>query len=201
MIHESSPWKAQLLRDATLVARWAATEAASESRSFRIERRVFLAAYAMRKLDEGLKVSTAVLGTTIAARKFSSTGPGFSSHTNYGFDRYFDLTKPQLVQLPRRQLLNLLIHSLAFVEVLDETDTYTGFMVTSDHERERGLFQVHLNDYLALMREVGRDYPSSAMSAFDSGTKRWINWVGHGDPPPDVVRRVNDALGRAPRDT
>jgi hypothetical protein len=142
-----------------------------------------------------------VLGTTIPALKFSSTGPGFSSHTNYGFDRYFDLTKPHPVQLPRRQLLNLLIHSLAYVEVLDEGDAYEGFMVTSDYERERGLFRVDLKDYLGLMREFGRDYPSSLVSAFDWGTNRWVNWAGHGDPPPDVVRRLNKAMVSTPPDT
>jgi hypothetical protein len=159
-----------------------------------------MAAYAMRKLDDALKVSTAVLGATIPALKFDSTGPGFSSHTNYGFDRYFDLTKPQSVDLPRRRLLNLLIHSLAYVEVLGEGEAYEGFMATSDQERERGLLQVGLKDYLGLMREVGRDYPSSLLSAFDWGTNKWVNWAGHGDPPPDVVRRLNKALVSTPPD-
>jgi hypothetical protein len=199
VIHESAPWKAQLLRDATLIARWAG-ETSSESRSFRIERRVFLAAYAMRKLDDALKVSTAVLGGAIPALKFNSTGPGFASHNNYGFDRYFDLSTPQSVELPRRRLLNLLIHSLAYVEVLGEDEAYEGFMVTSDQERERGLFQVDLTDYLGLMREVGRDYPSSLLSAFDWGTNKWINWAGQGDPPPEFVRRFNKALASTPRD-
>jgi hypothetical protein len=157
MIHDSGPWKAQLLRDATLLERWAQEPEPSESRSFRIERRVFLAAYAMRKLDEALKVSTALLGEPMLVQQFDSTRPGYAAHNSYGFDRYFDLEHPRPAELPRRRLLNMLIHSLAYIEVVGDAGTYDGFMVTSDRERERGLFQIDLTAYTRLMREAGWD--------------------------------------------
>ncbi len=103
MIHESEPWKAHLLRDATLLERWARELGPSESRSFRIERRVFLAAYTMRKLDETLKLSTALLGEPMQVQLFDSTRPGYAAHNNIGFDAYFDLEHPCPVELPRRQ--------------------------------------------------------------------------------------------------
>jgi len=192
MIHESGPWKAQLLRDATLLERWAREPEPSETRSFRIERRVFLAAYAMRKLDEGLKLSTALLGKPIQVQRFDSTRPGYAAHTSYGFDRYFDLKHPRSAELPRRDLLNMLIHSLAYIEVVGDAGTYDGFMVTSDRERERALFEVDLAAYTKLMREAGRDYPSEIRRAFDANRGRWITWTGHGDPPPEVQRRLRE---------
>ncbi len=51
-------------------------------------------------------------------------------------------------------LLNMLIHSLAYIEVVGDTGAYEGFMVTSDREREHGLFQVDMAVYTTLMREV-----------------------------------------------
>ena len=186
MIHDSSPWKSHLARDADLIERWAAKRGHSERRSLLIERKAFLAAYAMRKLDEAAKLSTATLGTSMCVQRFPRTRTGYSEVNSHRYDKFFDLKNPIQVELPRRRLLNLLIHSLVFVEVLGEAETYEAFMVTSDRDQAKGLVQVEVASFVALMRLVANDFPSSARRTLDTTTGRWRTWTGHGEPPPEA---------------
>lgn len=184
MIHESAPWKAHLSRDAELIERWAAKPTPSERRSFLIERKVFLAAYAMRKLDDARKLSTDLLSGPLEITRFPPTRQDFSGSENHRFERFFDLGKPLRQTMPARRVLNLLVHSLVFVEVLTEAGTCDAFMVTSDHESTKGLARVAIADFVHLMRRAANDFPSCiVMFRDESGRERY--WAGHGAPPPE----------------
>ncbi|KRE15072.1 hypothetical protein ASE63_17700 [Bosea sp. Root381] len=100
MIHESAPWKAHLVRDARLIERWAAKPKHSERRSFLIERKVFLAAYAMRKLDDGIKLSD-LLTADMQVLRFPPAQGGFTLRNNHSFDECFDLENPVLSRSSR----------------------------------------------------------------------------------------------------
>lgn len=193
MIHDSSPWKAELARDADLIERWAAKPVMSERRSFLFERKVFLAAYALRKLDEAARVSTDLLMQSIGVTQFAPSRAGFSAGTSHRWDDYFDLEGPVGHSLPCRRLINVLIHSLVFVEVLNDDDTIGGFMVTSDRESERGLYQVQLPDFVKVMRAAAADYPTHMHRVFDPGTEKWIIWAGYGVPPAAMRKRFEQA--------
>jgi len=187
MIHESAPWKTRLARDADLIERWAAKAGHSERRSFLIERKVFLAAYVMRKLDDAAKLSTDTLGSPMAVSRFPPTRAGYSGVNSHRWHDFFDLENAARVDLPRRRVLNLLVHSLVFVEVLGEADTFDAFMVTSDHEQARGLVQVEVAAFVDLMRLAANDYPTSMRRTLDRTTGRWRIWAGHDEPPPEVT--------------
>lgn len=187
MIHESAPWKTHLARDADLIERWAAKLGHSERRSFVIERKVFLAAYAMRKLEDAAKLSTDTLGGPMAVSRFPPTRAGYADVNSHRWDEFFDLENAARVHLPRRRVLNLLVHSLVFVEVLGEAETFDAFLVTSDHERARGLVQVEVAAFVALMRLAANDYPTAMRRTLDSTTGRWRIWVGNDEPPPEVT--------------
>lgn len=182
MIHDSAPWKSHLARDADLIERWAAKPRHSERRSFLIERKVFLAAYAMRKLDDAAKLSTTTLGNSMPVQRFPPTRPGYSEVNSHRFDEFFDLESAAHVDLPRRRVLNLLVHSLVFVEVIGEAKTYDAFMVTSDHEQAKGLVQVDVTAFIDLMRLAANDYPSMIRRTRDSSTGKWRTWTGHEEP-------------------
>jgi hypothetical protein len=110
MIHDSYPWKAELSRDAAVIERWASKPRFSERRSFLIERKVFLAAYAMRKLDDATMVSSDRFARSISVVRFPSTRDGYSDINNHRYREFFDLDAPVSVDLRRRRLLDLLIH-------------------------------------------------------------------------------------------
>jgi len=68
MISESAPWKDHLALDANLIERWAAKPRSTARRSYIIEQKVFLTAYAMRKLLEGEKLSNSLENSAFHAR-------------------------------------------------------------------------------------------------------------------------------------
>ena len=186
MIHDSALWKRELARDAGLIERWAAKRSRSERRSFLIEQKVFLAAYAMRKLHDATMVSTSLLTDDIAVERFAPTRAGFSEINNHRVDDYFDLLNPVESALSGRSLLNILIHSLVFVEVLDDDDAVIAFMVTSDRESKRGLYRVRFANFIRLMRIHAEDYPTEIHRVFDPVTDRWVTWAGHFQPPVQI---------------
>lgn len=187
MIHESAPWKTHLARAADLIERWAAKSGHSERRSFLIERKVFLAAYAMRKLDDAAKLSTDTLGTPMAVSRYPPSRDGYSEVNSHRWDEFFDLENAARVDLPRRRVPNLLVHSLLFVEMLGEAETFDAFLVTSDHEQARGLVQVEVVAFVALMRLAANDYPTSRRRTLDSSTGRWRICAGNDEPPPEIT--------------
>lgn len=184
MIHKSSPWKTRLAGDADLLERWAG-KPPSERRSFLIEQKLFLTAYALRKLDEANRLSSGLLTHAMSVVRFTPTKPGYAAFNNHRFDAYFDLERPTAQNLPRRRLLNMLIHSLVFIEVLDDAGRIEAFMVTSEREREDGLFQASLSEMIALMRAAAADYPSFTSYRRVGSKGRWRVWAGHDDPSKD----------------
>ena len=184
MIHESSPWKTRLASDADLLERWA-NKPCGERRSFLIEQKLFLAAYALRKLDEANRLTSSLLTDVMPVVRFAPTRPGYAAMNNHRFDAYFDLKKPKRATLPRRRVLNMLIHSLVFVEVVDDTGRVEAFMVTSEREREEGLFQGNLGEMIALMRAAAADYPSFVRYRRVGSKGRWRVWAGHEDRSRD----------------
>jgi hypothetical protein len=179
MINESSPWKIALARDSELIERWGAKTKSTERRSFLIEQKIFLAAYSLRKLDEATTLSTSTLSTPIPTICYPSIRSGYASADTLRLDRYFDLENGIPVQSPARRLINVIIHSLTFVEVLADDSTTQGFLVTSDHEAERGMIRVGLSSFTGLMRCAASDFPSAVCKRRDSKTGRWRIWAGH----------------------
>jgi hypothetical protein len=181
MIHESSPWKAALERDAELIERWAAKPKVSEQRSFLLERKIFLAAYALRKLDEASKLSSTLLSNPIRTQRHLPINEGYGTFNSHHFDRYFDLNSSETIQLPARRLVNVLIHSLVLVELLSVDQTIKGFFVTSDQEAARGLLQFDLPDFTKLMRQASVDFPTLFIRRLDPKTKKWRVEAGYDD--------------------
>lgn len=178
MIHESSPWKAALVRDADLIERWA-LKPHSGRRSFLIEQKIFLAAYSLRKLSDDAKLSNATLARSVAVRISPPLKPGFSNLRHW-IERYFDLEKPINRQLTWRQILNMVIHSSVFAEIVNDDERVTGFMVTSDQGLKLGLVHVGLSDFIKLMRIAAEDYPTYVHHAWDPKAGRWLTWAGQG---------------------
>jgi hypothetical protein len=88
------------------------------------------------------------------------------------------MAEPEVFKLSGRRLLNLLVHSFVFVEVIGENDVCEGFMVTSDYELSKGLVQVEMRAFVELMRDAASDNPSEMRYTRDAKTGRWIIWAG-----------------------
>ena len=73
MIWESAPWKNGLLKDASLLERWAGKTLRANQRDLIFEKKVFLAAYAIRKIFETEKVCTALHERTVPCFSYPRT--------------------------------------------------------------------------------------------------------------------------------
>ena len=66
----------------------------------------------------------------------------FSRIPTWQTNDYFEMDEPLELEVSRRRLLNVLIHSLLFVEVLGPRQTCHGFLVASDRSVKQGLYCV-----------------------------------------------------------
>jgi hypothetical protein len=180
MIRESGPWKAELLRDAELIERWANKTVVSERRSALLERKVFISAYAIRRLNEAVKISSRFREAMLAVTRFPRTATWVHRWNIHRFDEHYDLKDDRIEQIPVFRFLNLIIHSAVFVEELNDRTQVTGFCVTPDSSSEKGLYRVGLEAFINLMRDVGRDSPANFVSVRVGDT--WWTWAG--DEPP-----------------
>ncbi|MBB3891459.1 hypothetical protein GGQ61_002176 [Phenylobacterium haematophilum] len=180
MIFDSVPWKAQLAKDAAEIDASAAKRP-SAKRSLLIERNVFVGAYAIRKLDESFRLSSAFLDEPITVKHYPVIRSGYSPIRHPDFERFFAMEQPQARSLTRRRLLNVLIHSAVFVEVLGPRGRCQGVLVASDRTVRHGLYEVELPDLTNLMRLVAAEFPTvMTIRTAEDGT--WTVWTGH-DPP------------------
>jgi hypothetical protein len=183
MIFDSAPWKAQLARDADELE-VAAKRRSSGRRGVLIERTVFLGAYAIRKLDDATKLSSGVLDEPLEVKFHATRRAGFSSARLMDLGDFFEVDKPVKRQLPRRRLLNIIIHSIVFLPLLGARERCQGFFVTSDHSVKDGLYMVELAEFTKLMRIAAEDFPSvMTLTATEDGSL--LVWTGHPQPVPD----------------
>lgn len=197
MIAESAPWKEQLLKDADLIERWAAKARQSKRGSILIERKIFVSAFAMRKLIECEKVLSDVEGRTLRPERFDLLpGQKLDWWKRHSFWEAFDMKAPSTCSLSVGDLLDIIIHSKVFSEcIYDEHDLrVSGFFVTSDR-RDRHLWLVSLKEFTYLMRLMGKDYPSVGRIVFDGEGKHY-SWQGHGEPPVQIAEKMANIVSK-----
>lgn len=204
MIAESAPWKEQLLKDANLIDRWAAKSRPTKRRSILIERKVFVSAFAMRKLIECEKISSDVEGRSIRTERYElRMGQKLDWWKRHSFWEAFALESPATWSLGVGDLLDIIIHSKVLSECVYAEDDLrvSGFFVTSDR-KENHLWLVPILAYTDLMRTLGNDYPTECRVVFDGEGKHYA-WRGNGEPPAYITQKldsiVSGVLNREPK--
>jgi hypothetical protein len=191
MIFESGPWKDQLLRDAGILRRLgnACLDGQNDERSLaRLERLIFVSAYAMRKLREAGKLSTDWDSRKLSCVRFAFIGNSLPTILNaHRIHEFYDLDNPKDVSIKPEEFCDRIIHSFIFVPVISDQNCIEGFHFTSDRLRSQCLWFVHLNDLAALMTRTGKEYPSHGtwIMTADSNVK---TWAGDNKPPPGWLK-------------
>lgn len=174
MIWESAPWKVDLLKDASLLERWAVKTSKPKQRDLIFEKKVFLAAYAIRKLFEAQKVCTALHNRSVPCFSYPRNGSNMTTLNWHRIEEHFDWGAGRSFQLSATALVNQLIHSLIFVLKVNDNDHVEGFLVLSHQGKRRHLFSIGLHDFLTLMREVGHDDPTEVKLTRDADWQ-WVS--------------------------
>ncbi len=171
MIHESGPWKRELLRDADILERWCAKRSYTERRNFLVERKIFLAAYAIRKLVESHKLTKQIKNQNLKTTHFKVTGKRLGPYNWHRINEFFDMDNAHPASLSPLAISNQIVHSFVFIYFIDDDRMSSdgsnnfpidGFYVASDWAKEKGLHLVKMDDFISLMREVGNDYANQS---------------------------------------
>lgn len=182
MIFESSYWKDQLLRDAGTLRRLSKTvlDSSSDERELaRLERLIFVNAYAMRKLWESGKLSTSWRSHRLPCLRFAFIGDSPpDALTAHKIDRFYELDSPRDVNLKPDEFCDRVIHSFVFVPAINEDNNIQGFHFTSDRLKAQCLWFVNLVDIIELMTKTGKDYPSYGVW-IRSPDGSLSTWAGH----------------------
>jgi len=171
MIWESAPWKKSLKQDAARLKRLSAS-ALRDSNLVKVEQTVFSAAYAIRKLSEAHKVSDDARRTKLPVLRFSRMKNSRLSFWNWHhIERHFDMGRPRASHVDVLFLCNQLIHSYVFLVVTPRPKCVEAFLVTSDREKERGLLQVSIDDFVTCLLRFADDSPSGLAWSHQDGVE------------------------------
>ena len=196
MIWESGPWKDDLLANARLLKK-AGARRRTARRSFDIERAIFLSAYIMRKLWEARKLSTAWEMRKIPCILHPPKSRVPDCLNWHRIDELYKLEIEKMEALTALDFCHRTIHSYIFIIVEGPRKSISGIFFTSDHSKLRGLWFVSLADVLLLLKETGRDYPSSSRMVRHPKTEEWIVWAGHGEPPKEWTDAESEMIGKS----
>lgn len=159
MIHDSGPWKDELLQVADRLEAKSKQKRWTERSSFLVERDTMISAYAIRKLAEAFKISDALRQKQFPVLRYDLTGPKIPDvHNRYEFWDLYDIDNGHRETLSLLALCNQLIHSWVWSLSADEhTELFDGIYVSSDRERKKRLFFIAIGDLIVLCREVGNE--------------------------------------------
>lgn len=174
MIWDATPWKTDLLKDASLLERWATKTNRPLRQGMIFEKKVFGAAYAIRKLFEADKVCTALPEKPVPCLAFKRVSSAMAPWNWHRVDEHFDLVAGSGARLTATALVNQIIHSHVFLLRANEEEHVDGFLVSSRQGKKQRLFHIALADFCALIREVGEDYPTERHTVWDDGAGDYV---------------------------
>lgn len=135
--------------------------------SWLIERYCFVTAFEMRKLEDAFALSEEVKGSKWPVSQFACTQP--PPHRSWfrisedgetwrqPLEAHYDLSTPQSGKLRFPQLCNYLVHHFAFETRQHPTSAELEILFNSIKTRNRLLYGMRLDDYIAMVEEVAYD--------------------------------------------
>lgn len=147
------------MRDADIVVRWSAKKTSSDYRESILEKKIFLAAFAIRKLIHSYKITDEIEQYSVPCEEYKNlNNTKIDFMNNHKVDQYFDLKSANKCHLKLYDITNLIIHSMIFSFFSDEDGSVSGFYVSSDRLSDKKLYFINIKDYVEAMRVVSNDY-------------------------------------------
>ena len=171
MIGESSLWKEDLLKIARRIDSLKNKKRYVERTVFNLEKDLFFAFYAIRKLIEAKKLSEEVLRTKINVNIFPTKGKNVTLLNWHKLEDLFDFDKRKQGSFKIEFLCNQVIHSYIFVLGHNENNRIEFVYLCSDYERNKNFYELRLEDTTKVLSTVANDNPLSGRFTFDEKNK------------------------------
>ena len=166
MIWESHPWRKMLRKHVKFYKNFRFSEEIKDHDDFKIEKTVFIDAYAIRKLIEAKKLITkdekslVRLTALKKGNKRITLKNWYKIHELYNFDTAHQVTKT----IP--DVCHLIIHSFIFLPAA-EKEKLDGFYFTSDKTKDKALYKITLEDWISLLTTVASSEPTCSLWCID----------------------------------
>lgn len=176
MIWESSYWKESLLKTATWLekVKISGDDDVAEKVLVKVEKKIFIEFYAIRKLLDTFKVSDTTKNMLFLFEWYPCIKlvDYMNSHRiNELYNIEQDAKQEEYRDIT--YLCNQFIHSYVFVVVENDDGGIAGFYVSSDKMRNKKLYFVSIKNIVLALRTVGKDYPSRAELHRNPETGQW----------------------------
>jgi len=158
MICESWPWREELLHVAERLAARCTQQRWTERSAFLLERDIMVSAYAIRKLCEALKLSTAFNTQDVPLTEYSLRGSAPDQQNWHNLDRFYDFENAHEVTVKPMELCNQIIHSRVFMRcTVADGHGLDGIFVSSDRASRKCLYFVKVDTLVGLFRQAGEE--------------------------------------------
>jgi hypothetical protein len=157
MIQDSIPWKEELLRVAARLDKKRVQKRWTERSGYLMERDIMISAYSMRRLIDAWKVSDGLSSRNFRVQRFPLLDRAPDFMNKYFFWELFDLDAATVVDLSLGNLCNQIIHSWMWSLSATEQDEFDGIYVSSDRSCSSILYHIPIDQYVAIIRDIGRE--------------------------------------------
>lgn len=132
----------------------------------KVESGLLYSSFIIRKLIESNKLSDLIDSHTIQVIRYSPIKQINMLHKWVDDDEY-DWVKPVTQIVLGKDICNWLIHSYVLSLIFEENAAVIGFYVSSDFDRNKGLYEVTIEDWLSFVDLVIQDDIISLTAIYD----------------------------------
>ena len=134
--------------------------------------------YSIRKLIEAHKISDELRDRPVPLRGYPWTGREVNYMNWNRINRNYDLECPVSLQQSVAWIANKLVHSFVFMPKCNERSGLESVLFNSDHTRRKHLYEVTIDQLIALFEEVSENDPASLCLVFNEKTGDYDVTVG-----------------------
>ncbi len=138
----------------------------------KVEIKIFMMAFSIRKLLETRKLPDSVLDVSIKATKFKRNAE--RAGWFFDFNKLFDFTKPTKEDLKLKFFLNQIIHSYVFQASSTQKGNLSYLYFTSDNKKNEWLYYIRLETLLKFIEKISEQNVTRTQTEYVEKTGEYI---------------------------
>jgi len=164
---ESRYWKDDLLKHAKALKPLKHPKRWSEKKQINFEKEIMVSFFKIRKLFEANKVSSVSKTYKAEIFRYPVMAKKVSNINYWNIPELYDLTKKSKTEKNIVFVCNQLIHGGANYAYQNDERNWGGIYTCSDFERSKYIYQIPIEEIIAIFNLVGNDYPTQLIYTFN----------------------------------
>ena len=175
MIYEYRYWKDALVKAASDLRRRRKQTRWVDASFARLEQRVMLGFYGVRKLRDSRRISDRLRYRSVPLDEFTPTGRTIDYLNRIDIDEIYDLDSPNATTKPLEFVCNQIIYSYIFTPGFNEEGFLEDLFFASDRQKDSKVFRISIDEIVSIFEEVGNNYPSNfSMTRLRQGSREIV---------------------------